>query len=95
MPVFAAAITLSLTALAGTPETKHPSANKTQQDDQHTYFVISEQTIGGQVYYNVTTSNPGCPDVGSKPCEVLSDQLADSNNRIPQSAVLSVESTRN
>ncbi|MDR2272020.1 MAG: hypothetical protein LBF27_14035 [Sphingobacterium sp.] len=67
---------------------------KTKQEEQHTYYVTSQQTIGGEVFYNVTPNDPGCPNTGSKPCEVLSDQLADANGRIPQSAVLSVESTR-
>jgi len=75
-------------------ETPAKAETKSSQDDMHTYYVTSQQTIGGQVFYNVTTSNPGCPNTGSKPCEVLSDELADGNNRIPQSAVISVESTR-
>lgn len=70
------------------------SESKTQQEEQHTYYVTSQQTIGGEVFYNVTPNDPGCPNTGSKPCEVLSDQLADSNGRIPQSAVLSIESNR-
>ncbi|MGF7028635.1 MULTISPECIES: hypothetical protein [Sphingobacterium] len=95
------AIALGVLSLSGFAETRDVKAetpakseNKTDQDDLHTYYVTSQQIIGGQIFYNVTTSNPNCPNSGSKPCEVLSDEMADANGRIPQSAVQSVETTR-
>lgn len=81
---------LSFVALAENKENKTEAAIVTEAKAEtplQTYYVTGETSAGGQNYYFVSDSNPGCPDDGLKPCEVLSSQMKDGQNRIPTQAV--------
>jgi len=75
---------------AGTPEFKSPSETKTETQS-FTYYVIGEVTISGTAYYTVSLTPGDCSEEPlAKPCEILSSQAKDGNNRIPQSALQEV-----
>lgn len=87
--LFSAAILMAFASVsfANTPETKSPSESK-GQTQSFTYYVVSEVTIAGTAYYNVSLTPGDCTEEPqAKPCEILSSQAKDVNNRIPQSAL--------
>lgn len=63
VPVFAAAICLSLTALAGTPSKTEGSAKL------NVYYVTG---ISGSNYTLSTSPNPDCDVLQESPCEITS-----------------------
>lgn len=69
------------------------SANLANKSFLHNYFVTGSTTIDGIAYYTVTEDDPGCPNSGAKPCEVISSQ-PEVSGRIKQSDVTQVLSLR-
>lgn len=70
VPVFAAAITLSLTALAGTPETKSAAESKSTQEESYTYYVVSKS---GNMYTLSLSPSAFCGLANVEPCEILTE----------------------
>lgn len=69
--------------------TENEGAVRTK-DATFTYFVLSETTVNGIPKYQVTTQDQGCPDQGSDPCKIESNEEMDSQGLINQSAVTQV-----
>ena len=68
--VFAAVTGLSLTAIAGTPESKIESPSKTEGSAKlHVYYVTG---ISGTNYTLSTSPNPDCDMAQQSPCEITS-----------------------
>lgn len=71
-------------------EAKATTTNSEKAKDQtFTYYVTSKETVNGVLEYTVTTQQQTCLG-GTDPCKIETNQQADSQNRVPASAITSI-----